>query len=183
MRGTAAAVAALCERDFRLWASYRMRWVTTVFAAVTGVVLFYYVSRLVNAPEVGSADDYFGFVVVGTVILQILTSTLTGPLGTLRSELLTGTFERLVVSPFGPVGSIVSMTIFPMLLGFAVAVITLVFAAAAFGLDLAWPSALLAIPVAFLGALAFAPFGLLMAALALTFKGTNAGATFVVTGL
>lgn len=183
MRGRISATAALCERDFKLWKSYRMRWVTTVFTAVAGVTLFYYVSRLVNAPEVGDADDYFGFVVVGTAILQMLTSTLTGPIGTLRSELMTGNFERLVVSPFGPVGSIVSMTIFPMLLGLAVSVITLVFAALAFGLDLSGPEALLAIPVSILGALAFAPFGLLMAALALLFKGTNAGATFVVTGL
>jgi ABC-2 type transport system permease protein len=37
--------------------------------------------------------------------------------------------------------------------------------------------------VALLGAIAFAPFGLLMAAAVVLFKQTNAGTTFVVTGI
>ena len=65
MNAAIRAAAAVCVRDFRIWSSYRMRFVSTLFAAVFGVTLFYYVSRLVNSPDVGSADDYFGYVVVG----------------------------------------------------------------------------------------------------------------------
>lgn len=178
-----AAMAAIVVRDFRLWISYRARSVSTVLSAITGVTLFYYVSRVINSSVLGSADDYFAYVVIGTVILAILTSTLTTPGGTLRSELIAGTFERIVVSPFGPVGSVAALMAFPAMLGLGVAVITIGFASLVFGLELEWPSALAAIPVALLGLLSFLPFGLLIVAVALVFKQTAAGAAFLVTAL
>lgn len=183
MTAALSAAGAIVTRDWRIFRSYRTRAVSMVIAAAVGVALFYYVSRLVHGSEFESPDDYFGFVVVGMVILEVLTSTLTAPIATLRAELLTGTFERMVVSPFGPVAAIVSLTLFPLALGMATGVLTLAIATAAFGLDLQWPSALAAIPVALLGALAFAPFGLLLAAAVTVFKQTNAGAALVVTGL
>jgi ABC-2 type transport system permease protein len=180
---TLAAAAAICRRDFLVFASYRTRFVSTAFATLVGVTLFYYVSRLVSAPQVGSADDYFGFVVLGMVILEVLTSTRTAPIATLRAELLTGTFERMVVSPFGPVAAIVSMTVFPLIVGLVTGVVTLAFASAVFGLHLRWSTAALGLPVAILGAAAFSAFGVAMAAGVMMFKQTNAGATFIVTGL
>jgi ABC-2 type transport system permease protein len=183
MMGPLRAAAAICMRDFRVWSSYRMRFFSTLFAAVFGVTLFYYVSRLVNSPEVGSADAYFGYVVVGTATLEVLTATLTAPIATLRSELLVGTFERMVVSAFGPVASIVSLIVFPLLLGMVIGTLTITTAVVGFGLDLHWATVPLAIPAALLGAVSFAPLGLLMAAAVLVFKQTNAGAAFVISGL
>ena len=183
MRAWIAGAAALCERDMRIFFSYRTRFLTIGFTPIVGVTLFYYVSRLVNSPQVGSSDDYFGYVVVGTVILQVLTATLTTPLGTMRSELLVGTFERLVVAPFGPVASVLSLTIFPVFLGLAVALLTLSYAAIVFGVSIEWPMALAGLPVAALGAISFAPFGILMAGIALTVKQATAGAAIVVAAL
>src|SRR4051812_25911064 len=183
MTAAIRAAAAVCARDFRIWSSYRMRFVSTFFAAVFGVTLFYYVSRLVNSPDVGSADDYFGYVVVGTATLEVLTATLTAPIGTLRAELVVGTFERMVVSAFGPVSSIVSLIVFPLLLGTVIGATTVATAVIGFGLDLEWTTVPLAFPAALLGALSFAPLGLLMAAAVLVFKQTNAGAAFVISGL
>jgi ABC-type polysaccharide/polyol phosphate export permease len=64
-----------------------------------------------------------------------------------------------------------------------IGVLSLVFAGTVFGLDMRWSTAALALPVAAIGALAFAPFGLAMAAAVVVFKQTNAGATFVITGI
>ena len=178
-----SAALAIGLRDLLIWSSYRTRFVSTFLAAAVSVTLFYYVSRLVNSPEVGTADDYFGFVVTGTVTLELITATLAAPLASLRSELLTGTFERIVVSPFGPVASIASLAFFPLCLAFAVAAVTIGYAAAVFGLDLVWPDALVAIPVGVLAAISFAPFGVALSSLVLIFKQTNAGAAFVVTGI
>jgi ABC-2 type transport system permease protein len=178
-----AAAAAICRRDFRIWTSYRTRLFSTFFAAAVSVTLFYYVSRLVNSPTVGSPDDYYGFVVTGTVTLELVTATLSAPLASLRSELLTGTFERIVTSPFGPVGAIVSLALFPILVAVLVAGVTVTYAWIVFGLDLQWPGALAALPIGLLGALSFAPFGIVMSAVVLTFKQTNAGAAFVVTAI
>jgi ABC-2 type transport system permease protein len=178
-----SAAAALCKRDFLLFVSYRARMFTTLFTVVVSLTLFYYVSRLVSSPRVGSPDEYYAFVVVGIVIFGVLTSTLSTPVGTLRAELQTGTFERLVLSPFGAVRSIASLLIFPLLLATVTGILSLAFAGLVYGLDVRWSTAALALPVAILGAAAFAPFGLAMAALVVLFKQTNAGATFVITGI
>jgi ABC-2 type transport system permease protein len=183
MSAVLSAAGAVFVRDWRIFTSYRTRAVSATVGAGVGVALFYYVSRLVQGPQFPSPDDYFGFVVVGMVILEVLTSTLTAPIATLRAELLTGNFERMVVSPFGAVAAIASLTLFPLALGFAVGVLTIALAALLFGLDLHWTTAAGAIPVAFLGALAFAPFGLLLAAAVTVFKQTSAGAALIVTAL
>ena len=179
----ASAAGAICKRDLLVFASYRTRFVTTFFTTAVSLTLFYYVSRLVSSPRIGTHDDYFAFVVVGLVIFGVLTSTLSTPVATLRAELQAGTFERLMLSAFGPVRSIASLLIFPLLLSLALALMSLVYAGVVFGLDLRWSTVALAVPVGVLAAAAFAPFGLLMTSAVVLFKQTNAGATFVITGV
>jgi ABC-2 type transport system permease protein len=183
IRLQAGAAAAVFRRDFALFASYRMRFFTTLFTTAVSLVLFYYVSRLVRSDRVGDPDDYYAFVVIGIVIFGVLTSTLSIPVGTLRQELLAGTFERMVLSPFGPVACVLSLMLFPLALALVTSILSLGFAAAVFGLDLRWPEAVLGFPLGIMGAIAFTPFGLLMAAAVIIFKQTNAGATFVITGV
>jgi ABC-2 type transport system permease protein len=183
MSAYASAAFAIARRDLAMFVSYRMRFVTTIVSLIVSMTLFYYVSRLVRAESVGSSDQYYAFVVVGLIILGVLTSTLSLPVATLRSELLAGTFERMVVSAFGPVRCVMSLLIFPVALSFVTASLSLLYATVAFGLDLTWPDALLGIPVAIISAFAFAPFGLLMCAGVVLYKQTNAGASFVVTGM
>lgn len=178
-----SAAGAIFRRDLLLFVSYRTRPFSTLFSVAVSLVLFYYLSRLVRSPAVGSPDDYYGFVVVGLIIFGVLTSTLSTPVATLRAELQAGTFERMVLSPFGAVRSIVSLLIFPVVQALVLGTLSLAFAAAVFGLAVRWPSALLAIPVALLGALAFAPFGLAMAAAVVLVKQTNAGATLIITAV
>lgn len=181
--GQFAAAWAICKRDLLLFVSYRARAFTTFFTVVVSLTLFYYVSRLVRSPRVGSPDDYYAFVVVGLIIFGTLTSTLSSPVATLRAELQTGTFERMVISPFGPIRAIASLLLFPLALSTVTGIFSLCFAGLVFGLDVRWSTAALAVPTAILGAAAFAPFGLAMAALVVVFKQTNAGATFVITGI
>lgn len=179
----ASAAGAICKRDWLVFASYRTRLFTTFFTTAVSLTLFYYVSRLVTSPRVGSPDDYYAFVVVGVVIFGVLTSTLVTPVATLRAELQAGTFERMLVSPFGPVRCIASLLMFPLLLSVMLGVLALAYATFVFGLDVRWSTAALAMPVAVLGAVAFAPFGLAMTAAVVLFKQTNAGATFVMAGV
>jgi ABC-2 type transport system permease protein len=176
-----SAAGALCRRDLALFVSYRVRLLTTFFTTAVSLTLFYYISRLVTSSRIGSPNRYYAYVVVGMVILAILTSVLATPVATLRQELLTGTFERMVLSPFGPVRSVLSLMLFPLLLALVTAVFTISFSGIVFGLGLRWDTAALAIPVALLGALAFAPLGLLMASALVVLKQTRAGGTLVVT--
>jgi ABC-2 type transport system permease protein len=178
-----AAAGAVFRRDLAIFTSYRLRFFTTMFSTVVTLTLFYYVSRLVSSRHIGSPDEYYAFVVVGIAVFTVVTSTLSLPISTLRSELLAGTFERMVASPFGAVRSIASLMLFPLAIALVTSTVAVTYAAVAFGLDLRWPEALLAVPIAGLAALAFAPFGLLLTAMVVVFKQSNAGATLVITGV
>jgi ABC-2 type transport system permease protein len=179
----AAAAGAVFRRDLRLMISYRARILTTFVTAAVGLTMFYYISRLVHSKAVGSPNAYYAFVVVGLIIFGILTSTLSMPVAALRSELQIGTFERIVLSAFGPVRTIVSFILFPCALAIVIAIVSFAFAGIVFGLSLHWSTVPLAVPVTVLAVASFAPFGLLMSAAVVVFKQTNAGATFIITGI
>ncbi len=183
MRDSLHGARAILVRDLRIFTSYRLRPLTFLIAPLTTVALFYYVSRLVTLPSLGSSDGYFAYVVVGIVGLDMLTSALGTTPTSLRQELVAGTFERLVLSALGPVRAIVAMMVFPVLQASVIAFATIVVAALLFGMELRWPEALLALPAGALGAAAFAPFGLLVIAATLVVKQSIAGASIIVTGL
>jgi ABC-2 type transport system permease protein len=176
-----SAAGGIFRRDLLLFVSYRLRFLSQILSAVFGVAFFYFISRLVSAPSVGTADDYFAFVVVGMVVLPMLTSTLVAMPASIRQELVAGTFERVLLSPLGPVQAILSMTIFPFVSSAISGFVVLVLAAAVFGLTVEWTTVPLAIPVSLLGLLAFVPFGLLVSAGVVVLKQAAAGASFLLT--
>lgn len=173
---------AILRRDIALFASYRMRLLSQVLGIVFSLTLFYYLSRIVSVRVFPSPDAYFAFVVVGLIVLRVLTSSFQTTAGTLRHELVAGTFERMVVSPFGAVAGVLSLLVFPFLLTLTLGVLSLALGAIVFGLEIQWGTAPLAVPVAVLGTMSFAPFALVIAAIALLFK-QAAGATGVLLAL
>jgi ABC-2 type transport system permease protein len=177
------AAAAVVKRDFLLMTSYRFRFVTQLLSAFFGLTLFYYISRLVHVGEGISPDDYYAFAVTGLMTLQVINSTLTTPSMTLRQELVAGTFERFAISPFGAVGGIVSMMIFPLLYTLVIVFAMLVFAGLVFGLALQWSTVPLSIPLGALAALSFAPIGVLIIAAVMLAKQASAATNWVVAGI
>ncbi|MGH2852754.1 MAG: ABC transporter permease [Solirubrobacteraceae bacterium] len=173
------AFLAVMRRDLHVYLSYRTRLVSQVLTSVFSLALFYYVSRLVHVKGFGSPGNYFAFVVVGLSLVSVMYACFMIP-DFLRQELVAGTFDRLMLSPFGPVRSVIAMTIFPLILSFALAVMTLVLGCVIFGLRLHWSTVPVAVPVMGLALLAFLPFGLLFAALTLLVKQGNVGTSWVV---
>ena len=171
------------RRDRRLFFSYRLTWISQIVQIATTLTLFYYVSRLVNVPSVGSPDKYFASVVVGLAVLETLSATLVTLPIAVRQELVAGTFERLVISPLGAVWSMLGMLLFPFLSTLIVGVLTMIVAAVIFGMPVQWDTAALYIPLAMLGALAYAPFAILVTSAVLVMKQAGAGASFVMTGI
>lgn len=180
---TLFAAGAVIRRDLRLAMSYRVPFATQLLSAFFSLTLFYYISRLVRVSAFESADAYYAFAVVGLVILQVLNSTLQSPPMTMRQELVAGTFERIVVSPFGPVGTIVAMMLYPFVYALVTALVMVAFAGIVFGVAVKWGTLALAVPTAILGTAAFAPFGLAILALVLISKQAMAGTTWVVAGI
>jgi ABC-type multidrug transport system permease subunit len=179
----AGAAGAILLRDWRLMVSYRFRLAGIVLNALLSVTLFHFISHFVNASSFAGRASYFAYVLVGLVILQVLNASLTNAPGALRSEVSTGTFVRLLVSPFGALWGLLSMLVFPVLLALVVGVLILLAGWALFGLAVTWSTAPLAIPVALLGALAFSPFSVLLLAATLQAKQAARGATWVTAGV
>jgi ABC-type multidrug transport system permease subunit len=182
LRATIDAARAIVRRDASLFASYRLRFAAQALAALFSVSLFFYVSKLVRVEPFPTPGAYFGYVIVGLVVLELLTALLATTPAAVRQELVAGTFERMVVSPLGPALGVLAMTLFPAVLALSVGLLTITLGVA-FGLDLTWPDAALAPPAAALITLAFLPLALVVAAAVLVAKQAGSAATFLVTGL
>lgn len=177
------AAVAVVKRDWLVFTSYRVRILTNLLTVCFTVTTFHFIARLVHVSSFATPNAYFAFAVIGLITLQVLNSTFQTPPGTLRGELVAGTFERFLVSPFGAVRAMLALTIFPLVYSLVTALAMLVFAALAFGLHLQWSTLPLLAPVAVVGALSFLSFGLLVMALVLVFKQALGGVTFVVAGI
>jgi ABC-2 type transport system permease protein len=174
------AAVAIIRRDWTTYKSYKSQLITAPFSMFISMCLFYYVSRLIQVSSYGDADQYFSFIVVGMLTLMVLQSTLMVA-GSVRSELVAGTFERMLLSPFGSSAGVASMMLFPFVVSLLTTTISMIVAAAVFGLPVAWATAWLAYPVALLGAGTFAALGMLFAASVLIFKRMMAGAGLLLT--
>jgi ABC-2 type transport system permease protein len=180
-RAYAVGAAAIVKRDFLVFRSYRLRFLSEIVSAVLGVTLFYYLSRLVTAGSFETSDDYFSFAVIGLAVVQVLTAALVLLPLALRQELVAGTFERVLVSPLGPIYGVLAMAVFPFFSALVSAMLMIVFAALVFGMPVEWSTAPLAVPAALLGALAFLPFAVVLTGTVFVVKQAGAGAGLIVT--
>jgi ABC-type multidrug transport system permease subunit len=174
------AAGGMIARDWLLFTSYRAQLVSMFLNVFTGLALFYFLSRLIRVSSLGTSDQYFAYVVVGMVILEVLQSTF-GVSATLRGELLSGTFERLILSPFGAIAAMIATMVFPFISSLIMSGVLLAVATLVFGVPIHWATAPWAIPIALLGTAAFAAFGMLMTAATLVFKRAISGVGLLVT--
>jgi ABC-2 type transport system permease protein len=174
-----AAFLAVMRRDLLVYLSYRTRLISQLLTAVFSLTLFYYVSRLVHVSGFRSSDAYFGFVVVGISLISVIYSCFSIP-ELVRQELVAGTFDRLLLSPFGAIRSVVAMALFPMAYAFVLSVVTLGLGCVIFGLELHWSTVPLSIPTMILVLFAFLPFGILFAALTVVVKQGSVGTSWVI---
>lgn len=176
------ASLGILARDWTVFKSYRMQFFSQIISLFMGLALFYFLSHLVSVKSFGSHSKYFAYVVLGMIMVQVLQSTMTVATG-LQSELVAGTFERVLLSPFGGVAAALSMMILPFCSSCVSALITLLFGIEVFGLQIHWATAPEAIPIALLGTGAFTAFGLIFACSAVIFKQVVGGAGLMLTGI
>ena len=176
------AMWGIIRRDAILFVSYRSQLVAQFLGPLFSIALFYYISHLLTAKSIHSPGGYFGFVIVGLVIIQIVTISMGVMPVTVRQELVSGTIERFLVSAHGPVNGILGTMLFPLINALLSGLLMLGLAAVVFGLPLA-ATAILAVPVALLGTLAFMPFAFILVALVLAFKQASSASQFIVAGI
>jgi ABC-2 type transport system permease protein len=176
------AVLGVLGRDWTTYKSYRTQLITQVASVFLALALFHFISRLVHVQAFSSRNSYFSYVVIGMIIIEVLQSTLLVG-SSLQGELVAGTFERIMVSPFGPIAAVLSSMIFPFLSSFIGALITLFFGTIVFGLQVHWSTAALAIPIAFLASGSFAAMGLIFCSSTVLFKRIVGGVGMLITGI
>jgi ABC-2 type transport system permease protein len=175
------AVLATMKRDALIFFSYRFRIVGQVLAMFSTLLIFYYVGKLVRPDAVGPRGQYFAFAVVGIITAGVLTSALsTSQL--VRMELVAGNFERVLISPLGPVWGVISVAAFPICYSTVFSSVMLGLAVLLFDVPIHVTGIGPAMGVAVLGALCLACIGLLFVAGVLAFK-SSLGATWVIAGL
>ena len=108
------AMWGIIRRDAILFVSYRTQLVSQVLGPLFAIALFYYISQLLTVKTVHSSGGYFGYVIVGLVIVEILTLSLGLMPVSVRQELVSGTIERFLVSAHGPVNGIFGTMLFPL---------------------------------------------------------------------
>jgi ABC-2 type transport system permease protein len=175
------AIGAVVKRDAAIFTSYRFRVFGQALAMLFTLTMFFYIAKLVRPDAIGPSGDYYAFAVVGIVIMALVTAALnTAQL--IRMELMQGSFERVLISPLGPVGGVVAVAAFPILYSTLFAGLMLALAAGVYGIPIHTLGIPPAVGVALLAAVAFACIGMLFVAALLAFK-SSLGAAWVVAGL
>jgi ABC-2 type transport system permease protein len=177
----AGAVLATMKRDALIFVSYRLRVVSQVMAMLFSLLIFYYVGKLIPPGAIGPHGQYFAFAVVGIVTTAVLTSAL-GSAQIVRMELMQGNFERILISPLGPVWGVVAVAAFPIAYSAVFAVAMLAVASIAFGVPVLAGGIVPALGVGILGAVCLACIGLLFVAALIAFK-SSLGASWVIAAL
>jgi ABC-2 type transport system permease protein len=176
-----AAVAATIRRDALIFLSYRFRLASQIIGMLFTLTIFFYIGKLVRPGAVGPHGAYFAYAVVGIVTTSVLTSALMSA-EIVRMELMAGNFERILISPIGPVWGVVCVAAFPICYATGIAGVMLALAAAVFGVPIHVGEIVPALGVGILGAVSLGCIGLLFVGALIAFKSAM-GATFVVAGL
>jgi len=175
------AVIATVKRDARLYLSYRLRFVAQLLGGLLTLTVFFYVAKLVRPDAVGRHASYYAFLVVGILVLTLVESALNLS-ALVRMELVAGNFERILVSPFGPIGGVMAMAVFPIVYAILLSGITLLLAAVIYGVPIHIGSVPAAVAIAALGGAAFAALGVVFVAALIAFK-SSTGPVWVIAGL
>ena len=175
------AVLATVTRDARIYRTYRLRLASQILGSLLTLTVFFYVAKLARPNAVGHHASYYAFLVVGILALAIVESALNLS-ALVRMELVAGNFERILISPLGPIGGVMAMAVFPIVYATLLSGVTLLLAAVIYALPIHIGAIPAALVVAALGATAFAALGILFVAALIAFK-SSTGPVWVIAGL
>jgi ABC-2 type transport system permease protein len=171
---TLPMLGAFLRRDFGLALSYRLPFVVDFLQSVLSVTFLYFLARVVGhkvIAESGLRISYFGFAVVGTIMLGVLTVSLSSFSRRIRTDQMTGTLEMLLSLPARPWLVVLASATYQVVYAIITSSLTL---AVAFWLGLRFHVTALSALVAladFLGALiTFCSLGMALAAFVMVFK-------------
>ena len=175
---SARAALALTRASWRTAKSYRVSFALSFVSLLVTIVPVYFVANALQ-PFMASriaeeGREYFGFVLLGTVVLTLISPALSSFSSAVSGGLSSGFFEALLVTPTSLPALFAGQTGYAFVWAFA-RVVLLMIAGALLGVDVHWlrlPEALLILLAV---VAAYAGVGLVAAALVVSFR-TNASA-------
>jgi ABC-2 type transport system permease protein len=101
--GELAKLPAFVRRDFLIAWSYRVAFLGDIVGLVFGLIVFYFVGKMVDPSTVpsyaGDRPTYLEWVVVGVAMGAFISLGLGRVMAAIRSEQMTGTLESLLMTP------------------------------------------------------------------------------------
>ena len=178
-------ITALAYRDLLVTRSYRLSFVSDIGWGVVNLLVYSFISKLVDtdATSIAPAPSYFSFAVCGIVMSLVIYAASTGVAFRVREDQLAGTLEILCAQPLRTFEFALGVISFPLTFAVVRATGYLVFAAVALDLDAPdadWAGSLVMFVAA---ALAFAPIGILAIGATIVFKRATSIAAVVVFAL
>jgi ABC-2 type transport system permease protein len=166
-------VWALIRSNWLSATSYKLGFVFSFGSLVLSVVpIFFITGALQNTMAnviKGQGDQYFAFLVVGLIALNLVSSTIYALPGGLQTATSTGTLEALLATPTSVTALLAGLSGYEVLLALVRGLVMLL-AAGLFGAHVAWLQLGASLPIVVLVVLAHLPIAIITAAMVLAFR-------------
>jgi ABC-2 type transport system permease protein len=166
-------VWALIRSSWLAASSYKLGFVMSFGALVLSVVPIFFITRALQSTMAnviqGQGDQYFAFLVVGLIALNLVTSTIYALPGGLQNATSTGTLEALLATPTSVSALLVGLSGYEVLFSVLRGAVMLA-AAGILGARVEWLQLGASIPIVALVVLAHLPIAIITAAMVLAFR-------------
>src|SRR4030095_2520337 len=167
----------------KAWALVRSNWLAATSSKLSfmfsfgslilSVVPIFFISGALQTTMAnvikGQGDQYFAFLVVGLIAINLVSSTIYALPGGLQTATSTGTLEALLATPTSVSALLVGLSGYEVLFSM-VRVLVMLIAAGALGAHIAWLQLGASLPIVLLVVLAHLPIAILTAAMVLAFR-------------
>jgi ABC-2 type transport system permease protein len=166
-------VWALIRSSWLAASSYKLGFLMSFGSLVLSVVPIFFVTRALQTTMAnvirGQGDQYFAFLVVGLIALNLVSATIYALPGGLQTATSTGTLEALLATPTSVSALLVGLSGYEVLLAVVRGIVMLI-AAGFLGAHVAWGQLGASIPIILLVVLAHLPIAVVTAAMVLAFR-------------
>jgi ABC-2 type transport system permease protein len=166
-------VWALIRSSWLAASSYKLGIVFSFGAMIVSIVPIFFITNALQTTMAnvikGQGDQFFAFIVVGLLSVNLITATIYALPGGLQTATSTGTLEALLATPTSVSALLMGLSGYQILLSLARGLVML-FAAGLLGAHIAWLQLGASIPILLLVVLAHLPVAIFTAAMVLAFR-------------
>ena len=166
-------VWALIRSNWLAASSYKLGFVFSFGSLVLSVIPIFFITRALQSTMAdvirGQGDQYFAFLVVGLISLNVVSSTVYALPGGLQNATSTGTLEALLATPTSVSALLLGLSGYEILFSVLRSGVMLI-AAAILGARVEWHQLGASLPIIALIVLAHLPIAIITAAMVLAFR-------------